>query len=372
MEKVGLAIIGSTGAIGNTHLEGINSISFGKLIGVNARRQEPLLRQAADLGVQAYPTLDDVLGSPEVDAVIIATPHPSHLEITLQAIQAGKHVLVEKPISVTPSEADQMVAAAREAEVTLGVLFNNRFRPEAQKMRELLDQGAIGEVYRASMISGMFRTQDYYDRLDWRGTWNHEGGGALINQGIHAIDMYQWLAGMPESVYGVLRTLKHSIEVEDYATAVLEYKGGMTATLSCDTVQAPNKQRIELYGEFGALIMDDWNITLHTLETPLQDFMDNDKTVKFVSPQHTSENFDIRGVSNTHGPAIEDFCKAIIEKRDPLISGEEGSKSQELVAAITLSGCIGERVSLPVDRNKYDDLMFGLRNAGKLPDYTSI
>ena len=371
MDKVGLAIVGSTGAIGNTHIEGINTIRSGKLVGIYARRQEPLMKQAADLGVRGYPTLDELLSVNEIDAIIIATPHPSHLDITLKAIQAGKHVLVEKPIAVTPSEADQMVNAARAASVTLGVLFNNRFRPEAQKMRELLDQGVIGEVYRASMVSGMFRTQDYYDRLDWRGTWNHEGGGALINQGIHAIDMYQWLAGMPESVYGVLRTLKHSIEVEDYATAVLEYEGGMTSTLSCDTVQAPNKQRIELYGEFGALIMEDWNITLHSLETPLQEFMDNDKTVQFVSPGHTSERFDIQGISNTHGPAIEDFCRAIIEERDPLISGVEGSKSQELVAAITLSGCTGDKVSLPVDRKIYDDLISGLKGAQKLPDQTS-
>ena len=217
----------------------------------------------------------------------------------------------------------------------------------------------------------MFRTQDYYDRLDWRGTWNYEGGGALINQGIHAIDMYQWLAGMPESVYGVLRTLKHSIEVEDYATAVLEYKGGMTATLSCDTVQAPNKQRIELYGEYGALIMEDWNVTLYSLETPLQEFMDNDKTVRFVSPNHTFERLDIQSISNTHGPAIEDFCRAIIEERDSLISGEEGAKAQELVAAITLSGCTEDKVSLPVDRKIYDDLMSGLKGARKLPDHTA-
>ena len=371
MDKVGLAIVGSTGAIGNTHIEGINNICSGKLVGISARRQGPLKEQAADLGVRAYFTLDELLSAPEIDAIIVATPHPSHLDITLKAIQAGKHVLVEKPIAVTPSEADQMVEAARTAKVTLGVLFNNRFRPEAQKMRELLDQGAIGEVYRASMVSGMFRTQDYYDRLDWRGTWNYEGGGALINQGIHAIDMYQWLAGMPESVYGVLRTLKHSIEVEDYATAVLEYEGGMTSTLSCDTVQAPNKQRIELYGEFGALIMEDWNITLHSLETPLQEFMDNDKTVQFVSPDHTSERFVIERISNTHGPAIEDFCKAIIEERDPLINGVEGSKAQELVAAITLSGCTGDKVSLPVDRKIYDDLISGLKGAQKLPDQTS-
>ena len=375
MEKIGLALVGSTGAIGNTHIEGIEEASSAKLIGVNARRQEPLTRQAAELEVHAYPKLDDLLGSSEVDAVIIATPQPSHLEIALRAIKAGKHVLVEKPLSVTPSEADQMVTAARDANLKLGVLFNNRFRPEAQKMRQLLDQGVIGKLYRASMVSGMFRTQNYYDSLAWRGTWKHEGGGALINQGIHAIDMFQWLSGMPKSCYGVLRTLKHNIEVEDYATAILEYEGGMTGTLSCDTVQAPNKQRIELYGEYGALIMEDWNVTLYSLEMPLQEFMDTDKTkqsissqnsISLASPTHISEDFNIQPINNTHGPAIEDFCRAIIEGREPLINGEEGTKAQELVAAITLSGCSGEKVSVPVDRQQYDNLILELKSVQSL------
>ena len=109
-------------------------------------------------------------------------------------------MLAEKPLGVTPSEAEAQINACRDAGVKLGVLFNNRFRPEAAKMRQLLDDGAIGEIYRSEMSSAMLRSQDYYDRLDWRGRWDAEGGGALLNQGIHGIDMYQWLAGLPETV----------------------------------------------------------------------------------------------------------------------------------------------------------------------------
>lgn len=369
MEQVGLAIIGSTGVIGKTHIDAISQLSSCRLMGVSARRQEPLRQQASELGVKAYPTLDDALSDSDVDAIVIATPHPSHRDITLQAVEAGKHVLVEKPMSVTPSESDDMVDAARRSGVTLGVLFNNRFRPEAVKMRELIDQGTVGEIYRATMTSAMFRTQDYYDRLDWRGTWQDEGGGALINQGIHAIDMFLWLAGMPQSVYGIVRTLKHTIEVEDYATAILEYENGVLGTLHCDTVQAPNQQRIEIYGENGALIMDDWKVTLHRLKTPVQEFLENDKTIKFIAPESEAETFEFEAVGGTHAPAIDDFARAILEGREPAITGEAGAMSQELIAAITLSGCRDKKVSLPVDRAEYDALMDELKQARSLPGY---
>ena len=183
--------MGSTGVIGKVHIHAISQLDNCRLVGVYARSQAPLKQQAAALGVKPYAALDDVLTDTEVDAVIIATPHPSHLEIALHAAAAGKHILVEKPMAVTPSEADAMVEAARHANVKLGVLFNQRFKPDARKMRELLDQDTIGTLYRTSLTHATMRTQDYYDRLAWRGTWRDEGGGVLLNQGIHSIDLFQ-------------------------------------------------------------------------------------------------------------------------------------------------------------------------------------
>ena len=366
MDKVGFAVIGSTGIIGRVHIEAMRGLESCRLVGINARRQEPLKRQAEELGTRLYPTLDDALGDAEVDAIIIATPHPSHLEITTQAAEAGKHVLAEKPLGVTPSEADAQIAACRDAGVKLGALFNNRFRAEAAKMRQLVEDGAIGEIYRSEMSSAMIRSQDYYDRLDWRGNWDTEGGGALLNQGIHGIDLYLWLAGMPESVFGMVSTLKHDIEVEDYATALLSYAGGGHGVVHCSTAQAPNQQRLALWGERGALVMEDWRITLRTLDTPVQQFIDTDKTEAFVSPSDTEATFEFAAADSTHAPAIDDFAHAIIEGREPAITGEDALRSQELVAAITLSGCRGERVRLPVDRSEYDALMAELREAGRV------
>ena len=255
MDKVGLAVIGSTGIIGRVHIEAMRGLPSCRLVGIHARRQEPLHQQAEELGTRLYPTLDDVLADDEVDAIVIATPHPSHTEITMSAAAAGKHVLAEKPLGVTPSEAEAQIAACREAGVKLGVLFNNRFRPEALKMRQLIDEGAIGEIYRSEMSSAMLRTQDYYDRLDWRGRWDAEGGGALLNQGIHGIDMYQWLAGLAgDGVRHAVHAEARRIEVEDYATALLGYADGVHGVIHCNTAQAPNQQRIALWGERGALI----------------------------------------------------------------------------------------------------------------------
>ena len=367
MDTVGLGIVGSTGVIGRVHIDAIRRLDSCTLVGVTARSQQPLRQQADELGVTAFPTLDDMLGDSSVDAVVIATPHPSHAAITARAAEAGKHVLAEKPMAVTPSEADSMIRVCRDAGVKLGVLFNNRFRPEAVKVRRLLDQGVIGDIYRTSMTSGMIRSQDYFDRLDWRGTWEMEGGGALLNQGIHGIDMLQWLGGMPRSVFGVVSTLRHDVEVEDFATGVLSYESGGQGTVHCSTVQAPARQRLELWGERGAIIVDDWNVTLHRLETPVQEFIDRDKSPTYDSPGLHSESLEFGPVGSTHVPAIDDFARALIEDRDPAITGEDGLNSQELVAALTLSGCTGRPVGIPVDRHEYDALMADLRRSGRFP-----
>ena len=366
MNTVGLAIIGSTGVIGRVHIDAIAQLDSCHLVGVNARTQPPLRQQAAELGVTAFPTLEDALSDPDVDAIVIATPHRSHAEITENAARAGKHILVEKPMSVTPSEADLMIQVCRDADVKLGVLFNNRFRPEALKMRELVEQGAIGEIYRVSMASAMIRSQDYYDRLDWRGKWQAEGGGALLNQGIHAIDLMQWVGGLPTSVMGLVSTRRHDIEVEDFATAAMTYEGGGHGTLHCTTSQAPNNQRLELWGNDGAIIMDDWSVTLHRLQTNVDDFIQHDKSPTYDSPGSTAETFTFEPISGTHAPAIDDFARAIIEDRAPAITGEDGLRSQEIVAAVTLSGCRNKRVDIPVDRAEYDALLSELVAARRL------
>ena len=367
MEQLGVVIVGSTGVIGQTHIDAINEIENCRLVGVTSRRQELVRQQAIDLKVLHYASLDEVMEDPDVDAIIIATPHPSHLDITLRAFQAGKHVLVEKPMAVTPSEADEMVDAARQSGKRLGVLFNNRFRADVKKLRELVLDGTLGNIYHASLVTAMLRTQDYYDRLEWRGTWEHEGGGVLINQGIHHLDLFQWLLGMPRSVISVGRTYKHKIEVEDYVSALFQYDSGMAATVHCNTLQAPGQQRLEIWGERAGVVLDGRNLTVHRLETPVQQFIDTDRTIEFVSPKAAVETLSFESFGGTHAPAIEDFAQAVIDGREPFVTGEDGRKSQELVAAMTLASYNGARVDLPVNRDEYDRMLEDLKYRRQLP-----
>ena len=189
----------------------------------------------------------------------------------------------------------------------------------------------------------------------------------LLNQGIHSIDLFQWLGGMPQSLYGRMRAYKHQIEVEDYASALLEYTGGVHGTLHCNTIQAPNQVRIELWGEQGAMVYENGVVTLHRLATPVQEFIDTDTTPDYVPPRSESETLTFAPSGSGHIPAIGDFADAILDDREPYVNGEEGRKSQELIAAITLSSCTGSRVNLPVDRERYDALVEELQQRQNLP-----
>ena len=188
MDQVGIGIVGSSGVIGRRHSAEVSALANTRLVAIHDLNAEAAAEQAAEMGVRFHADLDDLLGDPDIEAVTIATPHPHHLPVALEAFAAGKHVLTEKPITATPSEADQMVSAAAEAGVKLGVVYQNRFRPELKRIREMVEGGELGEIYRTVLDAASYRSQAYYDSGGWRGTWQGEGGGVLLNQGIHYID----------------------------------------------------------------------------------------------------------------------------------------------------------------------------------------
>ena len=359
MEKVGLGVVGPSGVIGRKHVREVAASTSARLVAIHDVNAEVADQQATELATRFCPALDDLLGDPEVDAITIATPHPSHLPIALRAFAAGKHVLTEKPIAATPSEADEMVKAARQAGLKLGVVFQNRFRPEAIRIRQLVEEGALGELYRTSLVMAKLRTQGYYDSAPWRGTWSAEGGGALLNQGIHFLDLFQWLVGMPKVVFGHAATVMHDIEVEDSASALLEYENGAQGMVHCNTMQAPSQTRIELWGERGGVVLTDDEITYHKLDVSLRLFSDMGGPA--ATPDVSEAPFGLAVTSANHADTIEDFARAIIEDRAPAAPGEEGVKSLELAAAIIYSSCRGQPVTLPIDRKDYDALLDDLK-----------
>ena len=190
----------------------------------------------------------------------------------------------------------------------------------------------------------------------------------LINQAIHPLDLLQWLGGMPRTVTAIVRTLKHAIEVEDFASALLEYENGGQGMVHCNTVQSPDQLRLEFWGERGGLILSDRSLTFHRLDVPVSEFIDTDKTIAFASPPSQEETFSLGPGRNGHEAVIDDFVRALLEGREPAITGEEGVKAQELVAAITLSGCRGSTVQLPLDRQVYDSLLEELKSLRRLPN----
>ena len=248
----------------------------------------------------------------------------------MAAFAAGKHVLTEKPITATPSEADRMVSAAAEAGVKLGVVYQNRFRPELIRIKEMIDGGEFGELYRTVLDAASYRSQAYYDSGGWRGTWDGEGGGVLLNQGIHFIDYFQWLGGMPVALTGQVTALMHDIEVEDSASALLEYENGAHGFLHCSTVQAPSQTRLELWGEKCGVVVTDDDATLYRPEVGLLEFSERERDVPFSKPEIEVLPLEPGVSAADHIHTIDDFAQAIIDDRVPAAPGEEGVKGLEL------------------------------------------
>jgi predicted dehydrogenase len=355
-----MVVVGSAGRIGQRHIQDILDMATARLVGVHDVDTEVARAQAEEHGVSFYQTLEDALVDPNVGAITVATPHPLHHTIALQAFQAGKHVLTEKPMAATLSQADEMIAGAQKAGVTLGVVFQHRFRPEVAKMHELLEAGELGRLYRTMLVQSSFRPQYYYDASSWLGTWAQAGSGALLTQAVHFIDLFVWLGGMPRVVHGMAGTLAHQIEVEDSVSAMLEYDDGAQGLMHCDTIQPPTQEQLELWGERGGLALRDDQLTHHRTDMSVPEFFKRERTDRFGqlgSNEVPTGVKPLHGHSGRHQDTIEDFAQALIDGREPAVPGEEGIKSLELIAAILLSSCRGRPIRLPVDRSEYNELL---------------
>lgn len=362
--QIGIGVIGSSGVIGQKHVSEVQSLPNTKLVAIHDINTDSLNLQSLELGVPCYQDLTELLENQEVEAVTIATPHPLHLSVALEAFKHGKHVLTEKPITSTLSEADLMVSSAKNAGVKLGVIYQNRLRKDLIKIHEMIEDGELGDIYRTSLDASSFRSQAYYDSGGWRGTWEGEGGGVLLNQGIHYIDMFMWLAGMPKKITGHVSSLMHNIEVEDAASALFEYENGAHGYLHCNTVQPPSMTKIELWGEKAGMVITDTSITLYKPETGLREFSKREQSNPFAKPDITIEKgldqIDIEQAD--HKDAISDFAEAVIDDREPAATGEEGVKGLEIATSIIFSGCTNKTVDLPPDRTAYDDLLNQLKS----------
>jgi predicted dehydrogenase len=327
------------------HLEAIAALDDVELIGISSLDTE--LDPRALLALQP-------------DVVVICTPHPSHPALAIDALEAGAHVLVEKPLAVQVREGDEMIEAADRAGRLLGVCFQQRFRPVIAAAHELVASGRLGELVRASVVDPLYRPNSYYGTAGWRGTWEGEGGGVLMNQAPHTLDLLCHLAGPPASVWGVSRRRSQPMEAEDTATALLEYRNGAVGTVAVSTTE-PGTQRIELVGDRGRIEIAGETLAFERFDPPLSEHLPA-STEMFGQPAIVSESVALPPGRGDHLDVHEDFAAAVRMGVPPRVPARDALWSLELANAIVLSTHTGRAVSLPVDRDAYAALLADLRS----------
>jgi len=360
MEKVKFGVIGLKG-IGQSHINAINQVEEAELTAI-ADINEALGKSISSrLGVKWYKDYVEMLEKAEIDAVTICTPHHLHHPMALSAVEYGKHILVEKPMAITVDEADEMIRKAEKRNIKLGVVYQFRFNPAFRELKRLIDD--MNQIYRVLMEACVFRSQLYYDRDAWRGKWATEGGGALINQTIHYFDLLQWFVGKPIRLYGEIGTLLHNIEVEDIAEATIIFESGAHGIVQVSSIDAPSTVRFEVYGDKGKIIMDNDQIKRYVLEKSLKNHILEGEV--WGNPSYKTEEITVDRKGLGHKAVIEDFAKAIIEDREPAVSGENGRVSLEIVNAIILSSFLKKPVRFPIDRVEYRRLFEKLSSKSK-------
>jgi predicted dehydrogenase len=289
------------------------------------------------------------------DAVLIATPHYDHTTIGIAALEAGYHVLVEKPISVHKADCERLTAAHKDKDLVFAAMFNQRTDPHYKKIKQLVEEGELGQFLRISwIITDWFRTESYYASGGWRATWAGEGGGVLLNQCPHNLDLLQWICGMPTMVQGFCGIGKrHDIEVEDEVTAYLEFPDDCTGVFVTSTGEAPGTSRFEIAGDRGKLVLEDGTITFVHNKIPATEFLRTSKA-SFAKPDVETITFPVEGTGGQHAEILENFADAILEGQDLIAPAEEGIHSVELGNAMLYSSLIGQPVELPLDGEAFE------------------
>jgi UDP-N-acetyl-2-amino-2-deoxyglucuronate dehydrogenase len=339
MQELGFAIIGA-GMVARYHATAIGRIHGARLIAVGRSDPTRAEETAAQFGVPCLTDYVALLARDDVDAVCICTPSGLHADQAIAAARAGKHVLVEKPIALTLADADAMIAACAQAGVQLGVALQRRTEPEFQHVHAAIAAGELGRPVLGSINMPYLRPQGYYDSADWRGTWALDGGGALMNQGIHLVDLLLWLLGDVAEVRANAATLAHTIE--DCVTATLRFANGALGSIAATTAAGPGfPHRVEVYGERGGVQIEGEQVVRWEGEN---------REARTEEPKKREPIAAGAGASPTgigavgHTRLLEDFVAAIRDRRDPVATGREGRRSLALVLAVYEAARTGQPV----------------------------
>lgn len=291
----------------------------------------------------------------DIDAVIIATPHYDHPTLAIQAFEHNLHVLVEKPAGVFTQDVTKMNEAASKTDKKFAMVYNQRTNPLYKKLRELIQDGELGEIKRTNwIITDWYRSQSYYDSGGWRATWVGEGGGVLLNQSPHQLDLWQWTTGlMPKKIHGFCAFGKyHEIEVEDDVTAFVEYDNGATGVFITTTGEAPGTNRFEVVGDRGKIVAENNKLTFHKLNMSEREF-NRISTTGFGAPECEVLDIPIEGHTTGHIGIVQNFVNAITNNEPLIAPGEEGVKGLEISNAMYLSTWLDQPIELPIDEELF-------------------
>lgn len=350
-----IGVIG-TGGMGQGHLASMSRIDEVQLTALCDIDPAVAERMGKEYNVPAFLKHRDLLKSGLCDAVIIATPHPFHSPIAIDAFRAGLHVLSEKPIAEKVSAGDRMIAAWKESGKAFGVMFQRRTDPATIKALEIVKSGQLGKIFRATLISPEYRSQAYYDSGTWRATWTGEGGGIMMNQAPHITDMFILLAGMPCEVFGRTETRLHNIEVEDLAEAMLTFPEGGTGYYYCSTNEAGPGQMIEVFGDKGKLLYRNGELKFYRFEPSITEFT-RVNTEMWAGPKSEEVALTLPEGECSHHVVTRNFARHILYGEPLLSPGVDGIKALELANAIWLSAYLKKPVKLPISRQAYDNFL---------------
>lgn len=368
MEKVCIGIVG-IGNMGSAHA---NNIFAGKVSGLELAAvcdiDESRRAWAKENlpGVDVYESYEDLLNSDRIQAVLVATPHKLHPVIATEAMKKGLHVLTEKPAGVSVKAVHAMNEVAKQSDVVFGIMYNQRTNPIFRKMRELIQNGELGNIKRSVwIVTNWYRTQAYYNSGSWRATWNGEGGGVMLNQCPHNLDIWQWLVGEPTKVRAFCSYGKyHNIEVEDDVTIYTQYENGASGVFISSTGEYPGTNRLEISGDKGKLVAENGTLKFWKLAQSEREVC-FEATAGFVQIPMEEINIEITEKETAHVGILQNFTDAILKGTPLLAPGIEGIRGLSISNAAHLSDWTDDWVTIPVDEDRFEELLEEHKKAEK-------
>ena len=353
MKKVRLGIIGM-GNMGRFHAEYLlkNKVDRCELTAVASVSATSL---DAYKQLKTFDSADKLIRSGAVDAVLIATPHYLHTSIGIEALNRGLHVLVEKPVSVHKADGERLIDAHQSHEQIFGAMFQMRVEPRYRRLKNLLRNEELGDIVRVNwIITDWYRTEAYYASGGWRATWKGEGGGVLLNQCPHNLDLLQWFCGRPARVRGFCQIGRyHHIEVEDNVTAYLEWPNGATGVFITSTGESPGSNRLEIVGDHGKVVLENNRLTFTRNEVSMHEFSKTSKA-GFARPEVWNIDIPFDAHAGPHVEVLQNFVDAILDGTPLIAPAADGLISVELANAILFSSLEGKTIELPLDASAYE------------------